>query len=67
MMDLLEKAQAILDAEHSSAYFDGRDEGIAEGIAEGIQRVARALLLEGDPPEKVARLTGLPLEQVMQM
>ena len=71
MVELLEKAQAILDAEYSSAFFDGKDEGKAEGKAEGIAEerllIAKAMLLDGDSLDKVARNTGLSLEQVYNL
>ena len=63
MVNVLEKAQAIVDAEYSSVYFDGKDEGKAEGILQ----VARAMLHDGDSFEKVVRITGLPLEQVKKL
>ena len=56
MVDALEKARDILDAEHSSAFFDGVDEGIL--------RMAKAMRQDGDSPEKIVRITGLPLEKV---
>ncbi len=50
---------------------EGRAEGRAEGLAEGLAKVlaksreiARLLLQRGDPPEEVARITGLSLEEV---
>ena len=67
-MNQIEKAQAIHDAEYCGAYLDGEKkgivEGIASGIAEGIAKVAKAMLQYGDPPEKIAGLTGLSLDQV---
>ena len=43
---------------------EGRQEGRQEGLQEGRLDVARRLLLEKDPPEKVAKVTGLSLEEV---
>jgi hypothetical protein len=51
-----EKGRAILEAENVSSFLDGKDVGREE--------CARAMLDEGDPPEKVVRCTGLSLEQV---
>ena len=67
MVNIIEKAQAIADAEYSSLYFDAREEGKAEGIAEGILQVARAMLHRGDTPQEVMVVTGLSLEQVQQL
>ena len=54
---------------------EGYEEGLAEGIAEGVEQGARkkaletaeSLLAEGDPPEKVSRCAGLPLEEVLEL
>ena len=35
------------------------DEGIERGVEQGLETVARNMLSEGDPIEKVARVTGL--------
>ena len=59
VVDVLEKAQAILDAEYSSAFFDGRDEGILQ--------MAKAMLQHGLTHEKIAGITNLPLEQVYSL
>ena len=48
-----------------------RQDGIEEGRVEGAQQkaveTAENLLKEGDAPEKIARCTGLPLEQVLEL
>ena len=52
-------------------YEDGRIDGIAEGKISGKQEkaveTARNFIAEGDSPEKVARCTGLPLEEVRKL
>ena len=52
-------------------YEDGRLDGIAEGMTAGVQKkaveAAQSLLAEGDSPEKVARCTGLSLEEVQKL
>ena len=53
---VLEKARADHDAWFSSAYHDGRDDGLIE--------VAKNMLKDGDSPEKVVRCTGLSLDYV---
>ena len=50
----------------------GREEGISIGLERGLEQgayqnkleTARSFLAYGDPPEKVAFCTGLPLETV---
>ena len=59
VLDVLEKAQAIIDAEYSSAYHDGKDDGILQ--------VARAMLQRGDTLQEVMVVTNLSLEQVLQL
>ena len=44
-----------------------RQEGIEEGARQKALETAENLLKEGDAPEKVARCTGLPLEQVQDL
>ena len=63
VVQALEKAQAIIDAECSSAFFDGKDEGKDERSVE----IAFSMLQDGDALEKIARNTGLSLEQVRQL
>ena len=46
------------------AYQKGEQKGRQEGLQEGHLDVARRLLLEKDPVEKVAKVTGLSLEEV---
>jgi predicted transposase/invertase (TIGR01784 family) len=43
-----------------ASYEEGREEGREEGSAQATRALARRLLQEGEPPERVARLTGLP-------
>lgn len=42
----------------------GFDEGIEEGISRGVQKVAKALLVDGMTETKVAHWTGLTVEEV---
>ena len=46
-----------------SSYLEGREEGREEGIRATAQR----MLAEGDSAERVARITGLPLDEVQEM
>ena len=46
---------------------DGYLEGLAQGSAQKAIETAENFLKEGDPPEKVARCIGLPLEQVLKI
>ena len=49
----------------------GREEGIKEGIKEGIQeerlKNARSMKAEGIPDETIARITGLPVEEITDL
>ena len=51
--------QQTIDEEKDIAFEEGREEGRIEAVEN--------FLREGDSPEKIARCTGLPLEQVMQI
>ena len=54
---------------------DGREQGRAEGLQAGIEqgsleaatRIAKAMLADGEPVEKVIRFTGLSREQVCSL
>ena len=37
-----------------------KNEGIEQGREQGLERVARAMLADGDSVEKIVRVTGLP-------
>ena len=37
----------------------GKAEGIAEGMEKGIAKVAKVMLMEGDPISKIAKVTSL--------
>uniref|UniRef100_UPI004056D769 hypothetical protein n=1 Tax=Candidatus Electronema sp. TaxID=2698783 RepID=UPI004056D769 len=54
-----------------TAFDEGKEEGREIGRAEGGQQraleIAREMLTEGDPVERVARLTGLPPAMVEEL
>ena len=51
-------------AQREYAFQTGKQKGRAAGLAEGRLQVARRLLMEKDPVDKVAIVTGLSLEEV---
>ena len=55
--------QQTIDEEKEISYEEGRIEGASQKAIE----TAENFLKEGDPPEKVARCIGLPLEQVLKI
>jgi predicted transposase/invertase (TIGR01784 family) len=57
--EAFEKAQAIIDSELVSSFIEGKTEGKIE--------TAMFMLKDGENPEKVAKYTGLPLEQIYQL
>ena len=65
---ILEKARADMDAETSSFYHNGIEKGMEKGIEKGEAQkavaIAKAMLGDGDTPEKIIRCTGLSLEQI---
>jgi predicted transposase/invertase (TIGR01784 family) len=46
---------------------EGRQEGKLEGRLEGKLEIARNLKKEGDPPEKISRLTGLSITDIADL
>ena len=63
MAEALEKARADYDAGFSSAYHDGIEEGFEKGIEEGIEKgkqereieLAKDMLKDNEPIEKIIR------------
>ena len=69
--------------QREEAYEEGLNKGIAQGIAQGITQgisqgicqgaeqkaveTAKKMLEVGDTKEKISTITGLPLEQVVQL
>ncbi|MGI2257679.1 hypothetical protein ACRRVD_04090 [Candidatus Cardinium hertigii] len=45
----------------------GRQEGIRIGQEKGKMEIAKSMLQEGDPVEKIIRITGLSIKQVEQL
>ena len=43
---------------------EGLAEGLAQGLAEGLAQVARKMLTDGVPAEKISKYTGLSIEDV---
>ncbi|MDR1596157.1 MAG: hypothetical protein LBR99_00490 [Treponema sp.] len=41
-----------------------RQEGRQEGLMEGREKIARNLKALGDPVEKIAQATGLPIDEI---
>jgi predicted transposase/invertase (TIGR01784 family) len=79
IMELSEDEQTRLQAEAREKYRrdeaarrklarrEGRDEGIQIGRQEGLLEVAKQLLIGKDSVEKVAKVTGLSLEEVQSL
>jgi predicted transposase/invertase (TIGR01784 family) len=71
VVQALEKAQAILYAEISSFYFDGKKEGREEGLAEGKAStrnvIAKVMLEKSMTHEIIAECTGLTVEYVKSL
>lgn len=51
----------------AKGFAEGFAEGVAEGVVEGTIKIARALIIDGTPVEKVSQLTGLDLETVLRL
>ena len=65
----------IIETAKDDGREQGREEGRAEGLQAGIEqgsleaatRIAKAMLADGEPVEKVIRFTGLSREQVCSL
>jgi predicted transposase/invertase (TIGR01784 family) len=56
-------SQDILNA----AKVEGEAKGRAEGASDKAIEIARAMLLEGDSIEKIAKITGLSIEEIEKL
>ena len=58
-------------SEMNTAIRMGREEGRAEGLAEGIAKVrieiAKGMLSDGMPVDKISKYTGLTAEEIMSL
>ena len=59
--------QQTIDEEKEIAFEEGRTEGFADGASQKAIEATENFLKEGISTEIIARCTGLPLEQVMQL
>ncbi|MBR4326308.1 MAG: hypothetical protein IKP73_12360, partial [Bacteroidales bacterium] len=60
------------DSFHNYVSYHGQmqykyDKGRAEGIAEGKIATARLMKADGEPAEKIARYTGLTIEEIQKL
>ena len=46
---------------------EGRAEGRAEGLAEGRVEIAKGMLSDGMPVDKISKYTGLTAEEIMSL
>ena len=70
LMSKLEEKSALLTAREegeTEGIKKGRKEGEEEGIRKGIKKVAKNLLKEKIPIEKIARTTGLSKEELNEL
>lgn len=45
----------------------GVKKGVAKGLREGKLQIARAMLADGIPPEKVAKYSGFSVKEIQQL
>jgi predicted transposase/invertase (TIGR01784 family) len=45
----------------------GREEGRAEGLADGRVEIAKEMLSDGMPVDKISKYTGLTAEEIMSL
>ncbi|MEJ8546222.1 Rpn family recombination-promoting nuclease/putative transposase [Brevibacillus borstelensis] len=67
---ILDEIAAVREAEirqqkaREEGLAEGREEGRTEGERQKAMEIAREMLTEGDSPERVAKLTKLPLDEI---
>ena len=66
-----EYSRRLKDEGRDEGIREGRDEGLDQGLREGLDAarhdIARRLLDRGEPPEEVARITGLTTDEVARL
>lgn len=61
---VLQGMKAGIEKGRRKGWQEGRQEGRGEGLQEAAERIARAMLEDGQEPSQVAKLTGLSLRQL---
>ncbi|MBA7848151.1 Rpn family recombination-promoting nuclease/putative transposase [Klebsiella sp. RHBSTW-00465] len=61
---VLQGMKAGIEKGRRKGWQEGRQEGRGEGQQEAAERIARAMLEDGQEPSQVAKLTGLSLQQL---
>jgi predicted transposase/invertase (TIGR01784 family) len=56
--------QEAIEEGRAEGHAEGRAEGRAEGLSEARAEVAREMLSDGVPVEKISKYTGLSIEDV---
>jgi predicted transposase/invertase (TIGR01784 family) len=54
-------------SEMNTAIRMGREEGRAEGLADGRVEIAKEMLSDGMPVDKISKYTGLTAEEIMSL
>ena len=54
-------------SEMNTAIRMGREEGRAEGLAEGRVEIAKGMLSDGMPVDKISKYTGLTVEEIKSL
>ena len=54
-------------SEMNTAIRMGREEGRAEGLAEGKVEIAKGMLSDGMPVDKISKYTGLTAEEIISL
>ena len=70
-LDDMARLHDTVTSGYEEGHFDGKQEGRAEGLAEGIEkekmRNAKAMKEIGIEAEKIAQVTGLPVEEIEKL
>ena len=67
LQEMRYKAEVDREAFRIAAHDKGLEEGRAEGVGEGLKKAARGMKAEGIPMETIAKITGLPPEQISSL
>ena len=59
--------ELMVEQKEEEARIEAKEEGIEEGIEKGIEKVGTAMLIEGDPISKIARVTGLSEGEISKL
>lgn len=68
---MISNMERVLKKSRAEALEEGREKGRQEGLEKGLEqaiiKIARQMLVEGEPIEKIVKYTGLPKDDIEKL